>query len=235
MIIIGLVTFAAGELLARTLEAVNTFVPLGATAPWRQAVFDMSWTRWEFWLFTAVGSFGLVAFGEELFYRGYCQRRLTEDLGDGPAIIGVAALFTFSHDQYLIANVYSIGMVISLLAGSLAVGYVYARTRSLIPTMVAHAVVNVPSTRPFQLASLAVIAVILWRARKPVAAAIHEGIGWLRGVTPRWLVSAMAVGGAAFAVVNQQLGDMMLPIGLVLLVGAVGPEWRDKRRGSAAT
>lgn len=231
LIIIGLVTFAAGEFLARILEVVNAFVPLGTTAPWRQAVFDMSWTRWEFWLFTAIGSFGLVAVGEELFYRGYCQRRLAEDLGDGPAIVGVAALFTFSHGQYLIANAYSIGMVISLLAGSLAVGYVYARTRSLIPTIVAHAIVNVPSTRPFQLATLAVMAIIAWRARQPIAAAIHEGIGWLQAVTPRWLPWAMAVGGAAFAVLNQHLGDMMLPIGLLLLVGAVGLEWRDKRRG----
>ncbi len=38
----------------------------------------------------------------------------------------------------------------------------------------------------------------------------------------------------AFAVLNQQLGDLMLPIGLLLLVGAVGLEWRDKRRKPAA-
>ncbi len=229
LVVAGIVTFAAGELLARTLEAVNAFVPLGATAPWRQAVLDMSWTRWEFWLFTAVGSYALVAVGEELFYRGYCQRRLAEDLGDGPAIVGVAALFTFSHGQYLIANVYSIGMVISLLAGSLALGYIYARTRSLIPTMVAHALVNIPATTPFQLATLAAMAAILWRARGSVAAGIREGAGWLRAAMPRWLVPTVAVGGAAFAVLNQHLGDLMLLIGLILLVGAVGLEFRDRR------
>lgn len=229
LIVAGIVTFAVGELPTRTLEAVNAVVPLGATAPWRAAVFEMSWARWEFWLFTAVGSYAFVAFVEELFYRGYCQRRLAEDLGDGPAIIGVAALFTFSHGQYLIANPYSIGMVGSLLAASLTLGFIYARTRSLIPSMVAHALVNIPATLPFQLASLGAMVVVIGLARRPIVEAIRQGIGWLRAAAPRWLPAALALGGAAFAVVNQRAGEAMLPVGLALLLGAIGLEFRERR------
>ena len=29
---------------------------LGETVPWRQALFDTSWQRWEFWLFMAVSA-----------------------------------------------------------------------------------------------------------------------------------------------------------------------------------
>jgi len=230
LVIAGIVVFAVGEFPARLLEAVNAVVPLGATAPWREAVFTMSWTRWEFWLFSAVGSYAFVAFAEELFYRGYCQRRLAEDLGDGPAIVGVAALFTFSHGQYLIANPYSIGMVASLLVGSLAFGYIYARTRSLLPSMVAHALVNIPATLPFQLATLAAMAVVIWLARRSIAAALAQGLVWARQAAPQWLMPVMAAGGAAFAVVNQRAGDLMLPAGAIMLLGAVGLEFREKRR-----
>ncbi len=231
LIVAGVVTFAAGEFAAKALEAVNAVVPLGATAPWRQAVFEMSWTRWEFWLFTAVGSYAFVAFAEELFYRGYCQRRLAEDLGDGPAIVGVAALFTFSHGQYLIANPYSIGMVASLLLGSLAFGYIYARTRSLIPSVVAHVLVNIPATLPFQLATLVAMGVVVWLARRQIADALRRGIGWIREAAPRWLVPGMAVGGAAFAIVNQRASNVVLPAGIVGLVVAIGLGFREKRSG----
>jgi membrane protease YdiL (CAAX protease family) len=59
---------------------------LGGTVPWREALFSTSWRRWEFWLFTAVMSWALIPFVEELLFRGYFQRRLAEDWGNGPAI-----------------------------------------------------------------------------------------------------------------------------------------------------
>src|SRR4051812_5370557 len=33
---------------------VDALFDLGGTVPWRQALFDTSWRRWEFWLFMAV-------------------------------------------------------------------------------------------------------------------------------------------------------------------------------------
>src|SRR5436190_16771594 len=119
---------------------------LGETVPWRQALFDMSWGRWEFWLFMAVLSFGLVAFLEELFFRGYCQRRLAEDWGDGPAIVGTACLFTFSHSQYFRPDVYNIGLLLSVFAAALGYGVVFALTRSLVPSILVHALADFPMT-----------------------------------------------------------------------------------------
>ena len=54
------------------------------TEPWRQAFFEMSWRRWEFWLFSAVMSWALIPVLEELFFRGYCQRRLAVAWGTYP-------------------------------------------------------------------------------------------------------------------------------------------------------
>jgi hypothetical protein len=41
----------------------------------------------------------------------------------------------------------------------------------------------------------------------------------------------MAVGGAVFAIVNQRAGDVMLPAGILMLVVAIGLEFREKRGG----
>jgi membrane protease YdiL (CAAX protease family) len=128
---------------------------LGPAVPWRQALFEMSWRRWQFWLFAAVLSYAFVAFMEELFYRGYCQRRLAEDWGDGPAICGTACLFLFSHGQYLFLNAYNISQLASLLILAVAMGVVFAWTRSLVPSILAHAIINVPMTPFWQVLVLA--------------------------------------------------------------------------------
>ncbi len=73
---------------------VDAVHPLGAMAPWRQAFFDMSWRRWQFWLFAGILSYALIPVLEELLFRGYYQRRLAEDWGNGPAIIGSGCFFS---------------------------------------------------------------------------------------------------------------------------------------------
>jgi membrane protease YdiL (CAAX protease family) len=87
---------------------------------------------------------------EELIFRGYYQRRLAEDWGNGPAIIGTACFFTFAHRQYLIANPYNITMIASLFCVAIGLGIVFAWTRSLIPSIIAHTIINVPMTPVWQ-------------------------------------------------------------------------------------
>lgn len=79
LMLAGLGTAALVEWPVLSLNLVDTFHNLGESVPWRQAFFETSWRRWEFWLFSGVLSWGLVAGLEELFFRGYCQRRLAED------------------------------------------------------------------------------------------------------------------------------------------------------------
>ena len=140
---IGLVTAALAEWPVLGVSVADSLYDLGETAPWRQAFFDTSWQRWEFWLFSGVMSWGLVAVAEELFFRGYCQRRLAEDWGDGVAILGTACLFTFAHSQYLLANAYSLGMITSLFVLAVGLGLAFAWTRSLVPSVLAHSIINV--------------------------------------------------------------------------------------------
>ena len=150
LILAGLATAALCYWPTLAVDYINAVHPMGDTAAWRQALFDMSWRRWEFWLFTAVLSWALVAFAEEAFFRGYCQRRLAEDWGDAAAIAGVTGFFLFSHVQYLSPNAYNAAKVASLLALGLGAGVVFAWTRSLVPSVVAHAISNVPLTSFWQ-------------------------------------------------------------------------------------
>lgn len=143
---LGTACLTQWPVLVHTL--VDAVHPLGAMAPWRQAFFDMSWRRWQFWLFAGIMSYALVSILEELLFRGYYQRRLAEDWGDGPAVIGTACFFTFAHKQYLIANAYNVTMVVSLFCMAIGLGIIFAWTRSLVPSIIAHALINIPM-RPF--------------------------------------------------------------------------------------
>ena len=150
LILAGVATAAVCLWPTLLVDLVNALHPVGPTVAWRQALFDTSWLRWQFWLFTGVLSWGFVAVVEEVFFRGYCQRRLAEDWGDGAAIAGITCLFIFSHTQYLTFNAYNAVKLPTLLLLALGSGVVFARTRSLVPSIVAHSLSNMPMTQLWQ-------------------------------------------------------------------------------------
>lgn len=202
------------------IAVLDNFYDLGSTPPWRQALFDTSWRRWQFWLFTAVMSWGVVAVLEELFFRGYCQRRLAEDWGDGPAIVGVACLFTFAHGQYLRLDPYNLGMTVSLLTLALGFGVVFAWTRSIVPSMIAHAIVNLTMT-PFWLSLVLIVCLIVAALAAPRVAAVVEGVfrGDRRGRAPACF--ALAAACAAFALAAGRIAHLSYVAAGMLLVAVI--------------
>jgi len=208
---------------------VDAVHPLGAMAPWRQAFFDMSWRRWQFWLFAGILSYALIPVVEELLFRGYYQRRLAEDWGDGPAIIGVACFFTFAHPQYLIANAYNITMIASLLCLAIGLGVVFAWTRSLVPSMIAHAIINVPLTPLWQGVLLVVFAIgafFVWRG----------GLRAVKQVFTNTSVAACIVLAVTLAlyVIEAHRIDGMTQIAIGMLVIALSLEAIDHRESRSA-
>jgi membrane protease YdiL (CAAX protease family) len=203
---------------------VDAIHPLGAMAPWRQAFFDMSWRRWQFWLFAGILSYAVIPVVEELIFRGYYQRRLAEDWGDGPAVIGTACFFTFAHRQYLIANAYNATMIASLFCLAVGLGVVFAWTRSLIPSMIAHAIINVPMTPLWQGALLVLFAIgafFFWRG----------GLVAVKQVFTNTRVAACTVlaGVLTLDVIAANKIHGMTQIAIGMLVVAVGLEAIDRR------
>ena len=228
LIAAGLVAACLSECPVLMLSLVDAVHPLGPMAPWRQAFFDTSWQRWQFWLFAAVFSYGAVPVVEELLFRGYYQRRLAEDWGNAPAILGTSCLFVFAHKQYLIPNAYNVGMVISLFCLALGLGVVFAYTRSIIPSMIAHAIINIPMTPKYQtvLLGLFVLGSLVFSRTGLQAAKQVFSKPSLASCTLLALVGALYV-------ISSQHFAIMTRIAIAFLVVAIGLEW-NLRRGILA-
>lgn len=229
LLLAGLAAAALCEWPVVAITVANSLHP-GPTIAWRQAFFDMSWQRWQFWLFAGVLSWAGAPFFEELFYRGYCQRRLAEDWGDGPAILAAACLFTFSHAQYFRLDPYNVGMIVGLLLSAIGFGAVFAWTRSLVPCMIAHALFDIPMTTVWQgifLAALLIAAAVVWR----------PACGVLKQLFPsRTLTACAALGvlGASYAILasRDELALYVLPVAIAILITAIVLEAKDRRRTS---
>jgi membrane protease YdiL (CAAX protease family) len=221
----GLTAACLSECPVLIHSLVDAVHPLGAMAPWRQAFFDMSWRRWQFWLFAGIFSYAVVPVLEELLFRGYYQRRLAEDWGDAPAIFGTSCLFVFAHRQYLIPNPYNITMVASLFCLALGLGIVFAYTRSLIPSIIAHAIINLPMTPRWQVATLIVFVL-------GFLIAFRAGIKAVKQVFRRPSVvscTLLAVVGTLYVITSQHFA-FITKIALALLAVAVGLEWKERER-----
>jgi membrane protease YdiL (CAAX protease family) len=145
LILTGVLTFAVASLPTKLLTMFDRLIPLGPKAVTQEIVYSLDWTALGFWVFMAAGSFLLVPILEELFYRSYVQNRLAEEFEAPSAILITALFFTFSHSQYyLLFSVWNTGMLLTTLVSALAWGYVFHRTRSLLPCMIAHALLNFP-------------------------------------------------------------------------------------------
>ena len=230
LLLAGLTAAFLSECPVLIHSLVDALHPLGAMAPWRQAFFDMSWRRWQFWLFAGVLSYAAVPVLEQLLFRGYYQRRLAEDWGDGAAISGTSCLFVFAHRQYLIPNAYNITMVASLFCLAVGLGVVFAYTRSLIPSMIAHAIINIPMTPGWQLVTLVVFAIGLVITFRAGTRAIKEVFSH---VTPGPCV-LLALVGTVYVIASQRIA-FLTPVAVALLAIAVLLEWIVRQRRTHAT
>ena len=175
-------------------------------------------------MFGAVLLFGVVPVLEELFYGGYCQRRLAGDWGDGAAIACTACFFVFSHSQYLLPNAYNVAMLATLLVSAVGFGVVFARTRSLVPSIIAHAILNLPM-RPIW-ASLVIALLVIGTfltARRAIGALRHVFSNSRAAV-----MLALGVVGGAFAIAAPRVRAIAFAAVAMLLV-AVVLEARERR------
>jgi membrane protease YdiL (CAAX protease family) len=109
------------------------------------------------------------AVSEELLFRGYLQRSLEPHLGRWPAILAVAAAFGLVHGPTRAPTAASLGIVL---------GWMAARTDSVLPGMLAHAAANAG-------------AVILANAEIDVAADAPADVPWSVAAAGALLAAAL--------------------------------------------
>ncbi|MEX0676725.1 MAG: type II CAAX endopeptidase family protein [Pirellulales bacterium] len=230
----GVVLFAVADLPIKALEFIHSLYPLGPQVAWREALMRTNWNTVEFWLLMAVGSYALVPLVEELFFRGYCQTRLEEAWGPATAILATALLFTFSHSQYFMANLYNVSLLLTSLASATAWGYVYYRTRSLLPTIVAHSLVNMPSRNAVLGVLLVVMLIICAIAKRDILQHLRGLVDLMRGRSLGWQGSLVAVLCGLFVMAFAVLGDIVIVLGTVMFVVALALDWFEKRASAAS-
>ena len=119
-------------------------------------------------------------------------------------------------------------MIASLFCVAIGLGIVFAWTRSLIPSMIAHAIINVPMTPVWQGALLVVFAVGIFFAWP-------GGVRAFRQVFTNTTVAAcaaLAVLETAYVIAAGRIGSMTyVAIGMMLV--AVALEAIDRRAGAS--
>jgi len=227
----GVLLFAVIGLLPALLILLQNHVSLGEGAD-HWTIFSYEWNL-GFWVFMFVSSFGLVPIFEELFTRGYFQMRLTEDLGAGSAILITAVVFAFGHTQYYKLELLSLGILLSIIFGSIVGGYVFHRTGSLVPVIIAHAIGNVPWKGAFDylVPALAILTIIIFR-REIARTGKHLFEEFRRST------SLIPVGGGAVimagVVVTLLVAQNLLAVwGLVLMIISAIFLVREKRSRAA--
>jgi membrane protease YdiL (CAAX protease family) len=229
LVVLGFIAFALVAMPLKLLWLAKRFLLLGP-GPAYWALLDKSWTP-SFWLFLAVSSFAVTPIFEELFYRGYCQTRLEEDFGGVGAVVIVGLLMTLGHNQYHQLNIVSIGTIFALIPLTLGMGYVYWRSRSLIPAIILHAAVNVPTKEiyDFILPAVMVAVLIVFRTKwlNMVQDFYQEWIG--KG----WRIAAFSgTVLAVFLVIGFECCPVFfIPLGFLCLGAALWIEYRERRPG----
>ncbi len=121
-------------------------------------------------------------------------------------------------------------MIVSLLLLAIGLGAVFAWTRSLIPSMTAHAIVNLPMTptwRGVLLAASVIGAMIIWRR----GAAAFKQVFSTASVAA---CVALAVAGAGYAIAGARF-DSLTYLAVAMVVFAAGLEAVERRRNRIAS
>ena len=226
----GVILLSFSELPTQILSLLQSIYPLGEQAAWREALYSLNWNSLEFWLLMAVGSFGLIPLLEELFYRGYIQTRLEEDFGAPTAIVATAVLFSLSHSQYYLLNAYNLGMLAAIFFSTLAWGYLFHRTRSLLITIIPHILVNLPVKGVLQWVLPVAMLLVCIFAWKEIYKYLSDFMQLLKDMPQKWQAAAVVLVVGLFAVGYALFGDIFILLGILFFLAALLLEWLDKRR-----
>jgi membrane protease YdiL (CAAX protease family) len=217
---LGLIAGCLTSLPSRLIMVAHDWLQLGETAPWRAALLGAQWDL-DFWLLMAVGSFGLIPFVEELFYRGYVLKRLRASMSMASALVLAASLFAFSHAQYLRVDALNVVTLASVVFSGLVYGLVVLHARSLWPAIIGHVIINVPVLASLNLVVAAAMLLFLvlswpqWRALRAFARECFAGQRALR-------LLAMAALGAGLALTFHLVQELALLTGALLLLALIG-------------
>lgn len=146
LLLAGLLAACVAELPIRTF-AVAVHFHLFRSSGGSQAYMFLR-HQWGpvFWFLYVLAMCVVVPLHEEFFFRGYAQRRLEGAFGAAGAIVLGALFFTLQHlREYLYRlDVPNLAQLLCMAFDAMVLGYLFWRTRSLLPCILVHAAGNAP-------------------------------------------------------------------------------------------
>lgn len=200
--------------VARDLWSLGQGTPLWLLAdrvPW-----DLG-----FWVFFAVGSFVLVPIVEEFAWRGYALGRIAEGFGPGAAILVTTLFFSGLHVQYFIdPDPSKMIAVVGLILGALVFGSLTVHSGSLLPAIVAHALINTPMAMDVHLVFLALGLFSLFVFVRPIArlaVSTFSMIATRQSLVALLMLIGLAAAGYGLWRAGGIIAAAPLPVGLAVL------------------
>lgn len=208
----GVVAGLLVGLIPALVFVLQDVAPIGQDAPiW--TVLRAAPQDWTFWLFMAVGSFVLPPLLEEFAWRGYVLGRLSEGFSPGAALVMTTLVFAMLHVQYLRADAAMALTLVGLILASLAFGLLTLRSGSLVPAVIAHAIINFPLPTEGNMAKIVLGLGALIVFRRAIGAELKI---WGRTI---WSAATLAVLPAILAIAALIAAAMLIPNGLYWVGG----------------
>lgn len=202
---IGIAAGVLTSLLGSLIFVGKEVFELGGDTPFWWAMERTQWD-WDFWLVTFIGSFGFVALVEELAFRSGMLGRLAQSFRPGAALLGIGVIFTYMHDQYFALGAIGWITLASVLISAVIFGYVFLRTGSILPAVIAHAMINFPLSFEGNIIRGIVCIIILVLIWRPVWEAVMRiGRSLISWDTPL-VTSLFGFFGLVFWLTTTQLG-----------------------------
>ena len=229
LIVIGVTAGAVANIASTVIFAGKELFPLGDDTPFWWAMDRVEWDL-DMWIFMAVGSYVLVPLLEEFAYRGGMLGFMARAFAPGAALLGVGILFAAMHSQYW--SLGPIGMItlVGVIYAGVIFGYVFLRTGSLVPAIIAHAMINVPVALEYEWLRVGLtVAVILiarrqiWEAGRRIASSL-----WSVDTLRLGLLAAMTYAGYWALTMHWQVDRKIIEI--CVLVAALGLVFLAGRR-----
>ena len=113
---------------------------------------------------------------EESAFRGYVRGRLQLAFGPVGAALITAIIFVLAHGHFYGADAVLVGSQVAFIFASFVLAYDTYRSGSIIPAIVAHAVMNLPIDRDAtgMFSALAIAFVVTVVARKAIGAGLQQ-------------------------------------------------------------
>lgn len=214
----GIVLGAVAMLPWLVLVSANAVLGFGEGVAGWQRIEDAPLTA-GYVVFVLAAMVVIPPLMEESAFRGYVRGRLHLAFGPVGAALVSAVIFVFAHGHFYGLDAVLVGTQITFVFASTALAYDTWRSGSLVPAIIAHAMLNLPFGRdgPQVFGVLALAIVILVVARAPVLEGLRQfGRDWA-ATTAKGVVLLFVLLAAALMISTM----LYLPSAALLILVAV--------------